>query len=94
MPYQVRGTSDGAADLTMACSFSAMTRSASGISAIFASTSPSPSPLPLRAARRSLAVSLIAACSSALNTFEDFLSATRPTSLESSAPCPTHALGA
>src|SRR5436189_643675 len=52
IPYQVLGEMAGALALTMAWSRSAMARSGSGISAIFASTSLSPSALPARGPRR------------------------------------------
>ena len=48
IPYQVLGERAGALALTMAWTRSAMARSGSGISAIFASTSLSPSALPAR----------------------------------------------
>jgi hypothetical protein len=43
MPYQVRGARPGAAFMTIACTRSAIARSESDISAIFASTTSSPS---------------------------------------------------
>src|SRR5438105_2230538 len=72
IPYQVLGERAGALALMMAWSRSAMARSRSGISAIFASTSLSPSALPARGLRReaafsSWARSLIAARSSSVN---------------------------
>src|SRR5262245_65068164 len=75
IPYQVLGERAGALALMMAWSRSAMVRSASGISAIFASTSLSPSALPARGPRRasafsSLARSLIAARSSSVNPLD------------------------
>src|ERR1700722_13829779 len=51
IPYQVLGTRSGAASLMMAWIRSAMTRSGSGISAIFSSTSFSPSALVAREPR-------------------------------------------
>src|SRR5437870_2488392 len=51
IPYQVLGARAGALALTMAWSRSAMARSDSGISAIFASTSLCPSALPARRPR-------------------------------------------
>jgi hypothetical protein len=78
---------DDLAVLTMACSRSAMARSWSGISAIFASTSLSPSALVAREPRRaadftSWARSLIAARSSSVNRLGAFLSAMFATSLQ------------
>src|SRR4051812_26867130 len=71
MPYQVRGERSGALALTMAWRRSAMTRSDSGISAIFASTSLSPSALPAReVVFNSRARSLIAARSSSVNPLD------------------------
>src|SRR5881396_3095324 len=75
IPYQVLGERAGALALTMAWSRSAIARSRSGISAIFASTSLSPSPLTARAPRReaafsSWARSLIAARSSSVNPLD------------------------
>src|SRR5215211_330657 len=75
IPYQVLGERAGAPALMMACSRSAMARSGSGISAIFASTSLSPSALPARGPRRapafsSWARSLIAARSSSVNPLD------------------------
>ena len=72
IPYQVFGERAGALALTIAWSRSAMARSGSGISAIFASTSPSPSALSARGLRRpsafsSWARSFIAARSSSVN---------------------------
>src|SRR6476661_4519989 len=89
IPYQVLGVRLGAAALTMACSRSAMARSWSGISAIFASTSLSPSVLVAREPRRaadftSWARSLIAARSSSVNPLDAFLSAILPSSLRAS----------
>src|ERR1035437_5921259 len=71
IPYQVLGKRPGAVALMIAWSRSAMTRSDSGISAIFASKSLSPSALPARGPRRpaafsSLARSFTAARSSAV----------------------------
>src|SRR3954454_12455128 len=66
IPYQVFGASPGALAVTIPWSRSAMTRSDSGISAIFASTSLSPSAADL-ADFRSRARSFIAARSSAVN---------------------------
>ena len=79
IPYQVFGERSGALALTMAWSRSAIARSGSGISAIFASTSLSPS-ASLAAAFSSWARSFIAARSSAVNAlgvgfFAGFLSA-------------------
>ena len=71
IPYQVFGKRSGALALTIACSRSAMLRSGSGISAIFASKSLSPSSLSLPArasAFISLARSFIAAFSSSVHT--------------------------
>src|SRR3954471_17028237 len=75
IPYQVLGERAGALALTMAWSRSAMTRSGSGISAIFASTSLSPSALPARGPRRAGAFSSwararIAARSSSVNPLD------------------------
>ena len=73
IPYQVLGESAGALALMIAWSRSAMARSGSGISAIFASTSLSPSALFLFArpsAFSSLARSFIAARSSAVNPLD------------------------
>src|SRR5438067_6831651 len=75
IPYQVLGERAGALALMMAWSRSAMARSRSGISAIFASTSLSPSALPARGLRReaafsSWARSLIAARSSSVNPLD------------------------
>ena len=71
IPYQVLGERAGALALTMAWSRSAMARSGSGISAIFASTSLSPSALSARGPRApafsSRARSFIAARSPAEN---------------------------
>src|SRR5690606_4945507 len=75
MPYQVRGVRPGALALTRAWIRSARTRSGSGISAIFASTSASGSVLP-RAPRRpafsSRARSFIAARSSSVKPADVF----------------------
>src|SRR3954454_17969427 len=71
IPYQVLGASSGALVVMRAWSRSAMARSGSAISAIFASTSLSPSPEP----RRSLARSFIAGRSSAVNALRGFRSA-------------------
>src|SRR5574341_2137510 len=73
IPYQVLGERAGALALMMAWSRSAMARSRSGISAIFASTSLSPSALPAprrAAAFSSWARSLIAARSSSVNPLD------------------------
>src|SRR5436309_9633697 len=75
IPYQSLGERAGALALTMAWSRSALVRSGSGISAIFASTSLSPSALPARGPRRAAAFSswarsLIAARSSSVNPLE------------------------
>src|SRR6266487_2470926 len=75
IPYQVLGERAGALALMMAWSRSAMARSRSGISAIFASTSLSPSALPARGPRRAAAFSswarsLIAARSSSVNPLD------------------------
>jgi alpha-beta hydrolase superfamily lysophospholipase len=70
IPYHVRGVSSGALALISAWSRSAMVRSDSGISAIFASTS-----LSAASFFSSWARSRIAARSSALNRFAGFLSA-------------------
>src|SRR6266508_2901337 len=75
IPYQVLGERAGALALMMAWSRSAMARSGSGISAIFASTSLSPSTLPARGPRRAAAFSswarsLIAARSSSVNPLD------------------------
>jgi len=87
IPYQVLGERRGALALMMAWSRSAMARSWSGISAIFASTSLSPSALVAREPRRaadftSRARSLIAARSSSVNPFDAFFSAIFATSLQ------------
>ncbi len=71
IPYHVLGDRSGAVSLMSAWTFSASSRSAFGISAIFASTSSSPSPAPAFSSR---ARSFIAARSSAVN-FPVFLSA-------------------
>src|SRR5947209_4141025 len=75
IPYQVLGERAGALALMMAWSRSAMVRSDSGISAIFASTSLSPSALPARGPRRAAAFSswarsFIAARSSSVNPLD------------------------
>jgi hypothetical protein len=75
IPYQVLGERAGALALTMAWSRSAMARSGSGISAIFASTSLSASALPAGGPRRAAAFSsrarsLIAARSSSVNPLD------------------------
>src|SRR3981189_2388768 len=75
IPYQVLGERAGALALMMAWSLSAMARSGSGISAIFASTSLSPSALPARGPRRAAAFSswarsLIAVRSSSVNPLD------------------------
>src|SRR5215212_4619200 len=75
IPYQVLGERAGALALMRAWSRSAMARSGSGISAIFASTSLSPSALPARGPRRAAAFSswarsLIAARSSSVNPLD------------------------
>src|SRR6185369_14576320 len=57
IPYHVLGASSGALALTRAWSRSAIERSGSGISAIFASTSRSPSSLPARGPRRAAVLS-------------------------------------
>ena len=76
IPYQVLGARAGALAVTMAWSRSAIARSGSGISAIFASTSLSPSCRARAAAFGSRARSRIAARSSAVNPFfAGFLSA-------------------
>src|SRR5215213_2125540 len=69
IPYQVLGERAGALALTMAWSRSAMARSDSGMSAIFASTSLSASALPLEAFS-SWARSLIAARSSSVKPLD------------------------
>src|SRR5207247_4459324 len=75
IPYQVLGESAGALLLMIAWSRLAMARSGSGISAIFASTSPSPSAWSARWPRRasafsSWARSFIAARSSSVNPLD------------------------
>src|SRR4029450_7810938 len=80
IPYQVLGERVGPLALTMAWSRSAMARSGSGISAIFASTSLSPSAFFARELRRasafsSWARSFIAARSSAVNALGFLLAA-------------------
>src|SRR5438105_5911497 len=75
IPYQVLGERAGALALMMAWSRSAMARSRSGISAIFASRSLSPSALPARGPRRAAAFSSwarsrIAARSSSVNPLD------------------------
>src|ERR671934_2746454 len=71
IPYQVLGERAGALALTIAWSRSAIARSGSGISAIFASTSLSPSALPARGpAFSSRARSFIAARSSSVNRLD------------------------
>src|ERR1700680_3451125 len=70
IPYQVLGDSAGALALMIVWSRSAVARSGSGISAIFARTSLSPSAVPERVRLRSWTSSLIAACSSSVNTLD------------------------
>jgi hypothetical protein len=75
IPYQVFGERAGALALMMAWSRSAMARSGSGMSAIFASTSLSPSALCARGPRRAAAFSswtrsFIAARSSSVNPLD------------------------
>src|ERR1051326_1337853 len=73
MPYHVVGERAGALALMMACSHSAMARSGSFISAIFANRSLSPVSLlllPLASAFSSLAYSFTAAFSSAVNPLD------------------------
>src|SRR5262245_49613016 len=72
MPYQVLGLRSGAVFRMSACSFLAMPRSGSCISAIFARTAPSAFS-PRASARRSAAYSFIAARSSSLNFTVVFL---------------------
>src|SRR5688500_12139495 len=67
-PYQVLGERSGALALMIAWSRSAMARSASGSSAIFASTARSPSALPVFSSRER---SFIAARSSSVHSSDD-----------------------
>src|SRR5215207_4354936 len=71
IPYQVFGERSGAPALTISWSRSAIARSGSGISAIFASTARSPSAF-CASAFCSLARSFIAARSSAVNPLDFF----------------------
>src|SRR6267154_4900845 len=73
MPYQSRGERAGAMSLMMAWSRLAMTRSRSGISAIFARTSLSPSGLPAFSSRTR---SFIAPSSWSVNLADFFVSFT------------------
>src|SRR5947207_709870 len=78
IPYQVFGERAGALALMMAWSRSAMARSGSGMSTIFASTSLSPSALCVRGPRRAAAFSswtrsFIAARSSSVNPRDVFV---------------------
>src|SRR5262249_34413667 len=73
IPYQVLGERTGALDLITAWTRSAIARSGSRISAIFASTSLSPSALPRAAAFSSRLRSFIAARSSSVKRWDALL---------------------